>query len=134
MGELFYYRTGLHNFAGLFTHKYCVLYLKNYFKRNVRKKLQTLDNLVAYEKENNLLDFVIKIETLEDDLIRILEEVGYELESEQIQSIYEGRKKPINKSAHRTSGYYYDRETLDLVGNLERFIIDKYDYAPPEIT
>lgn len=81
----------------------------------------------------NLLKGIVRNEFLEDDLVKVLGLAGYDLTQEQLDVIYAGKKKKTNISKHKTVGFYYDQETIDLVREKDRFIIDKYQYSPPPL-
>ena len=115
------------------TYRYCYLHLKQFLEKKNLKSVRTYDDLLSFDQSNNLLDYVIRMESLEDDLIRVLSEVGHKLDESSIQWIYDQKKQKINKSEHRNYGYYYDEETIELIMDQERFIIEKYDYKPPQL-
>jgi hypothetical protein len=128
-----YLREGLHKTplgasCGLLTFRYCSLHTKGFKTRSVRAALDSHEALVAFEKEHNILDGVIRNEHLEEDLLRVLEAAGHVVADEVREKIYEGRGKKKNQSRHRPTAYYYDDETTALVAARERFIIEKFDY------
>ena len=122
---------GICNFAGLMTYRYCRLYHKDFFLRTNRLKLRSYDDLTEFDKTHNLLNFIIRNESLEDDFINALKKAGYELDENKIKFIYDSSEKKTFKSRHFESSYYYDRETIDLIATSEKFIIEKYGYKPP---
>ena len=119
------------NFAGIMTYRYCRLYHKDFFLKKNQIKLRNYDDLVNFDKTNNLLDFIIRNESLEDDFIKVLKKIGYDLDENKIKFIHDNSKNKTFKSKHFDSSYYYDNETIDLVAKSEKFIIEKYGYKPP---
>jgi len=119
------------NYAGIMTYRYCRLYHRDFFLKENQNKLRSYNDLIEFDKTNNLLDFIIRNESLEDDVVDVLKKVGYNLDENQIKFIYDSSKNKTFKSKHYDSSYYYDNETIELVTNSEKFIIEKYGYKPP---
>ncbi|HEX6293464.1 MAG TPA: hypothetical protein VFZ66_30060 [Herpetosiphonaceae bacterium] len=128
-----YGRTAISSFAGLLTFRYIYLY-----SRDIRELAQqpdlirNLDDLRAFDRQNNVLDAIIRNEQLEDDLIDVLRQCGVNLTEAQIHAI-RSAKKTNTSSRKRGVEYYYDRETLELVRSKDQFIIDKHGYAMPSL-
>ena len=129
--EEFYYKSGVSHFAGIMTHRYCKLFLKNYFKQEVRDTINNLADLYDYDSRHNIVDFVIRTEALEDDFVKALHAAGVSLTEENINFVYESAEKPTNPSRHHPTAYYYDKETTALVAEKDKFIVDKFGYSPP---
>lgn len=122
---------GISKFAGFMTYRYCRLYQKDFFLKKSQTGLQHYDDLQAFDEKNNLLDFIIRNESLEDDVVHVLKKAGYNLDENKIKFIHDSSGSKTFKSEHYDSSYYYDTETIDIVANREKFIIEKYDYKPP---
>ena len=118
-------------FAGLLTYRYLRLYSRDISYLYSNKRFGNFNELREYELENNVLDFTIHTESLEEGFIQILRRAGYELSDEMLRYIYS--RKKINVSDHEVTALYYDKETTDLVSEKERLIVEKYGYAPPDI-
>jgi hypothetical protein len=128
-----YYEYNLSKFAGYYTHRYALLHLKNYYKKEARKQISNYDDLFNYYQDNYFLDYIIRTESLETDLIKILKLCGYEsLEIEK--RILETQGTKTNPSKHKETGFYYNEETIQMVAEKERLIIDEYGYEPPILT
>lgn len=132
--------SSISSFAGIYTYYYIRLFSKNLM--NVYSQdLNDLYKLKQFDIINNILDDIIKIENLEEDLIQILEKIGYELSKSDLETIYsfkptwhlDENTNTNSSSRIRNIQYYYDKETIDLVAKTEKFIIDKYDYKVPII-
>ena len=119
------------NFAGLMTYRYCRLYQKDFFLKKNQTGLKNCNDLKEFDKTHNLLTFIIRNESLEDDLVTILTKAGYNLDENKLKFIYENAKSKTFSSVHYDSNYYYDNETMNIIAEREKFIIEKYDYKPP---
>lgn len=124
-----YSESSINIFAGLMTYRYCNFFLKDFFKTKNFKGIGTIEELEKFDRTNNILDFVIKVESLENDFIQILEKSGYNINQETKNQILQSGK--TNKSKHNKTSHYYDQETINLVAEKEKFIIKKYNYKPP---
>ncbi|RMF24137.1 MAG: hypothetical protein D6756_07500 [Cyanobacteria bacterium J083] len=119
------------SFVGFLTYSYLRLFTRDISLLYSRKYLTNLEQVRQFDQQNNLLQGVIRNEFLEDDLIRVLDEAGYKLSNHQRELIKSSGKS--NASVRDIElGYYYDRETVELVAKKEEFIINKYGYKPPE--
>ena len=118
----------LSSFAGLMTYRYLRLYARHpgpLWFPGIRQP----ERLRAYDADQNVLDHVVRTETLEDDLLRVLHACGHDLDDACADRI---RSTPrTNVSCHRPIADYYDAETIDLVADRERLLVDKYGYAGP---
>jgi len=123
-----YYSSSISNFAGFMTYRYCKLHMKDFFKKICFKDIKTYDELLKYDKNNNILDYVIRNESLGNDLIKALEFAGYNITDTIINLIMDSEKQKKNVSKHRDINFYYDSETKKLVLKREKFIIEKYNY------
>jgi len=127
-----YHEYNLSEFAGYYTHRYALLHLRNYYKKDVRKMISSYNDLFEYDRENSILDHVIRTESIEEDLVNVLRLCGYD--SPEIERrIVGSRGSKTNKSQHMGTGFYYNEETIQLVAERERLIVEKYGYEPPEI-
>ena len=114
--------------AGLMTYRYLRLFTlgDSIYKRN---ELSSLDAITSFDSENNISSGMVRNEALEHDLIIVLQKAGVSLSDENITFIKNQTK--TNTSERNQTNYYYDQATIDLVGDKEKFIIDKYNYKPP---
>jgi hypothetical protein len=111
--------------AGLLTYRYLMLFIKNGVK--AASQLKTYDEFIQYEKENNLIDIVIKNESIEKDLLDNSSVLG--IDSIEInQLIQQASTKKTNSSKRKDYKYYYDDESRALVKQKEKFIIEKFGY------
>lgn len=123
-----YAKNPISKFAGLMTYRYIKIYSKNLRQTG---SLTDLEGLKKFDAENNVLNFTIRVETIENDLIQALEAAGYSLSDEQVSTIKSGAENRTNPSEHLPTEFYYDEETVDLVAKNEKLFIEKYAYSPP---
>jgi hypothetical protein len=123
--------SSISKFAGIMTYRYCYFFHKDFFLSTNFKGIKSYDDLHRFDLENNILDYMIKLETLENDFIEMLEKFGYNISNETKTQIKNSGK--TNVSSHLGSSHYYDEETIKLVAENERLIIDKYGYKPPSL-
>jgi hypothetical protein len=117
--------------AGFMTYRYLWLYSRSTRELYDPAAIDGWASLEAFDRHSNLLDFVIRAESLEDDLENVLTSVGHELSPEQSAIIRSGERS--NASSHGETAFYYDAETSRLVAERERLLIEKYRYEPPTL-
>jgi hypothetical protein len=123
----------LSSHAGLLTYRYLRLFTlgERLFKD---KRLRSMEGITEYDREFNIASAMIRTECLEDDFIRVLRLAGYTLADAQVAAIRRQDAGKTNASQRRPAEYYYDAESLALVAERERFLIEKYRYDPPKIS
>ncbi len=116
----------MHKFSGIMTYYYVWLHSS---KRNLIYS-GTVDNyekLKDFDKHFNILDYVIKNENLENDFFDFLEKVKVKIDKNKKDDM-----KKLDKSSKtlkkNSLDYYYDKESIELVREKEKLIIDKYQY------
>jgi len=126
-----YSESSVSKFVGLMTYLYCNFFMKDFFQTRNFKGIETFEELKKFDKKNNLLDFTIRVESLEDDFIKMLEKFGYNIDEKTKNLILNGGR--TNASERLKASYYYDEETIELVAEKEKLIIEKYNYNPPPV-
>lgn len=125
-----YGSTGIAGFCGFMTYRYLYLCCRNAALLKKRGAVTDPDALAAFERENCYIDFFIKQESLEQNFCEAVEKVR-PLTPEERQRILNSPK--TNTSRRKlTTADYYDRETIDLVRNRDRLLIEKFGYQPPQ--
>jgi hypothetical protein len=117
--------------AGLLSYRYFRLYTTGDSVYRDRRLMQ-IESIADYDREFNITHGMIRIESLEDDFIRVLSEAGQPLGAEQIESIRNRQLGRTNASERRPAEFYYDDETIGLVARRERYLIEKYGYHAPD--
>jgi len=128
-----YPKSKLSNFMGLMSYRYCTFFIKDFLTRKVVQKVNNLDDLVALDAKHNLLNGIVKVESLEADLIQILVESGHLIDCNIQRKINDFARTKINASKRLDTSLYYDQETLDLISTKEKFLINKYSYKAPQL-
>lgn len=126
-----YGQSSIHTMAGLLTYRYLRLYSRDLAAVTSPTRFRRLEELYSFDAETTLLNDVIRNEALEDDLLKVLTRAGYSVSQTQRDAIYARQTGKLNVSRHRPTGDYYDPETIQLVGELEQFIVTTFDYQPP---
>jgi len=117
--------------AGLLTYRYLKLYSRAITGLYSDRRLRTCGGVREFNEEHNVLDGVIRMESLEEDFIRAMAQAGYRLTPEQEAAVWSAGGHKTNASDRRPASYYYDDETVALVASRERLIIETYGYLPP---
>lgn len=116
--------------AGLLTYRYFRLFTpgEGVFHD---KRLSHAGMLASYDQQHNFLTDMIKMESLEDDFIRVLSHAGVTLTDQQLASILNKDEGRTNTSQRKPMAYYYDAETIEMVAQGDKYLIERYGYLPP---
>ncbi|WP_258105484.1 sulfotransferase family 2 domain-containing protein [Marinoscillum sp. MHG1-6] len=111
-------------FAGLMTFRYFQLYA-------YRKKLNSVHSLKElrdFDQKENFMDVIIRNENLHSDLLENVDKL--KCSQEELTKVLGSFAKRTNTS-ERDKDYrkYYDEESVKLVQQKEKFIIEKYGYS-----
>ena len=119
---------------GLMTYRYIRLFTD--FKVDIynNRALANLDGINRAMEDFGLVDWVIRNESLELDLLEGLSLAGIELRDQQKADLQAGSTSKINSSKHKGSAFYYDQQSLDIVAQREAYIINRYGYLPPSLS
>lgn len=124
-----YGHSNLSAFAGYFTYSYLYLYSRNIaglYDSSMRHE----GDVCVFDQQQNMLDYMIRNEYLDEDLIQAIGELGIVLDDEKHAMLSTAFR--TNESAReRDLSFYYDQYSLDLVAERESFIIAKYAYEKP---
>lgn len=119
----------LQHICGFMTYRYLYLCVKDVESlKNQEVNLSFLD-VSSFEKENCYIDFFIRQEELEKSFLMVMQKID-KLSLEQ-KKIILGAKK--NNISHRVFPLevYYDHDSVAIVAEKEKLIIEKFGYAPP---
>ena len=84
---------------------------------------RTLDEVRAFADANSITRRILRMETLNEELLEVMKSVGADVSMEKLEEI--GK---TNASEHRKYNDYYDDETYRLVAERDRFIIERFGY------
>lgn len=124
-----YGETSVSEFCGFMTYRYLRLCCMNRHEIYGKNSLICYDDVVQFDKQNCRIDYFIRQESVEDDLCRLLEYMNV-LTTERRKLVVNAKR--INESNRRRRvADYFDRETMDLVYERDRLLIEKFGYSPP---
>jgi len=89
------------------------------------RKCRRYSDVIAFAQKHTIVSHVLRAETLNDDLLRLLEAAGVDVSPDDVA---EWGKH--NTTPRRAYAEYFDEETFRLVANRERFIVDRFGYDP----
>jgi hypothetical protein len=112
---------------GLYTYRFLRMSILRPVWRREAPRVRSMDDVARLYADHNIVDRYIRTEQLEEDLAEVLREVG--LDGVTAEDLVVPRR---NASSRRDVGHYHDAATIDLVAREERFLIDRFGYAPPE--
>ena len=122
--------SSVHGFAGIYTFRYlkwCCAGRKRLYSGSLRSP----EDLETFERKNCYIDRWIRNESLEEDLIDVLESADEPLCPSDRNYIFSC--SPTNTSSRSEStDSYHDAETVELVRKRDRIIVDKFGYSPPD--
>lgn len=91
---------------------------------NEGTKARSYQELTAFIDANTVTDRILRMESLNEELLDLLQSIGKKVTMEDLEAI--GK---TNASSHRKYDTYYDDETYKLVAERDRFIIERYGYT-----
>lgn len=127
-----YADTGLAGLCGFMTHRYLQLCCRDSAYLGSRRSIADYADLVRFEREHCYIDFFVRQESLEDDLCAAIEKVRPLTLAEE-ERIRAAKKTNTSKRSLSISDYY-DGETLGLVSERDRLLIEKFGYSPPRLS
>ena len=84
---------------------------------------RSYDDVVAFADRHSVATRILRMESLNDDLLDMLQSLGLNVTPADLDAIAK-----TNTSTHRKYSDYYDEETHRLVAERDRFIIDRFGY------
>lgn len=127
--ERYFYSFTKHS-AGLLTYRYLYLFCRNHNALYSDRRLRSFEHLKDFAVQDTYIDYFIRNESLESDLIDILSRCGVSISDTQKKEVL-GLEKTNVSNRKRDLSYYYDSESIELVRQREKLIIEKFGYAPP---
>jgi len=121
--------SGLVPRCGLMTWRYLYLCCRDVAQLRQPRTPVDADAVAEFDRTHCYIDHFLRQEALEDTLIDALGHIRT-LTADEIKMIREA--SPVNTSKRPlNAAQYYDSETLALVAEHERFLIEKFKYTPP---
>lgn len=109
---------------GLMSWRYAYLYLAG-IDTDLVPRFEGCRQFVEYEKRHNMVDRFIRLENLYSTLYNGLLLAGYEIYQNDLISLC---FRKSNTSRHLPYQEYYDDDSIELVRDRERLIVDKFRY------
>lgn len=128
-----YSRASMHEVAGFYTYKYLHLLARDARPISHTGAWVEVDELVAFDREQNVCDAFVRLDRLEPDLLSVLERAGYDLTDGLRAQIATACRDARNRSRHRPVTDYYDAAAIALVRRRDALIVDKHDFAMPAV-
>lgn len=114
---------------GFYTYRYAYMFIRT-LKNLYAPSLKTWDELRNCLNDGIFPGHIIHAEQLEDHLIQALAACGIPLTEHQILEIRAAGR--TNASARvRPFAHYYDDASVELVGDRERYLIERFGYRAP---
>lgn len=118
--------------SGILTFRYLKYFTSLNSKLYTDNKLNNRANLDSYWSQYAVVNYIVRNEYLEEDLLSGLEAANITLTKEQRKYVLDNKHQKTNMSKRNTTGYYYDQESIDLVAEHESLIINHHNYVAPE--
>jgi hypothetical protein len=118
-------------FCGFYTYRYLKLFCRNTDSRNFYQ-LATYSELKDFESSQCYINHFIRNEHLEIDIISVLESCGIVLSEQEKEMIFSSGRSNVSQGKQKAE-YYYDKDTVKLVADREKLIIEKFGYTQPNI-
>ncbi len=122
----------LQHICGFMTYRYLYLCVKDI--KSLKKQVTKLNflDISSFEKKNCYIDFFIRQEELENSLMMAMQKIT-ELSIEQKQIILTAKKNNVSNRVLPLEDYY-DYDSVAIVAEREKLIVEKFGYAPPIFT
>ena len=109
--------------VGFMTYRFLALTTDYRVWNDEGRSAGSLDEVVAFANKHTITKRIIRTETLNDELLDVMNSAGIKVSMDDIEKI--GK---TNVSNHLRYDAYYDQETHKLVAERDKFIIDRFDY------
>jgi hypothetical protein len=120
------------NSSGILTYRFLKFFTDLGIKLYSKKLLTPTTNLFDLWDKHKIANFFIRMEHLENDLIKALQFSKVNMSNEQIDLLINSKNEKTNTSSHLNTSYYYDEDTIKLINERENLIIKLFNYKPPK--
>jgi hypothetical protein len=118
-----YASSQIKKYVGLMTYRFLALTTAYWEWTRMGRECRSYDEVVAFAQEHTVVTEVLRFESLDQDLFRLLKAAGVDVSKDDVT-----RWGKQNTSSHRNYAEYYDDEASSLVRARDRFIIDRFGY------
>ena len=109
--------------VGYMTYRFLALTTEYGPWTRIGRAARSYGNVESFADQSSIARRIMRMETLNSDLLNLLHSVDVDVTMEKIDAI--GK---TNTSSHRKYTDYYDDETYRLVAERDRLIIERFDY------
>lgn len=127
-----YSNCALRHAAGLMTYRYLKLFSTKAGEASRLNGLSTKSLIEAWDADQTFVGAFIRMEALEADIFRVLENHDATFTEERQKNI-KSLPKTNTSSRNQNLKHYYDPDTVALVADREQLIINKFNYTAPEV-
>ena len=125
-----YGRTSIADVCGFMTYRYLYLCCAKHDVLYRPGLISNYNDLYQYDKDECYIDYFIRQESLEENFFEAIEQIK-PLKLEEKNEILNEKKTNTSKRHFSTLDYYND-ESIELIYNRDKLIIDKFNYASPK--
>lgn len=118
--------------AGILTYRFFKLFTSLDKKIYSKKLFLTHNNLEELWYAHKFADFFIRLEHLEDDLLQAMQKSAVQVSQQNKQELLAAKYEKTNTSSRLPAKYYYDEESIQLVYEREKFLINLFNYTAPK--
>ena len=115
--------------CGFMSFRYLYLCCRDVSQLGKDRLLTDFPALTRFDRDNCYINYFIHQESLEEGLAAALEGLGPLSEGDR-ELIFKGERTNSSKRGRQMADYY-DDETIALVAERDRLLIDKFGYSPP---
>jgi hypothetical protein len=127
-----YAHSGVGRVAGFLTYCYLKTFACKKGHMNDLNAIASTEQLMSYEQEHCFIDYFIRNEHLEADLLDALKQAGYTFTSD-VEAKVLSRPKTNTTSRKRKLDYFYDASSERLINEWDRLVVEKFDYTMPSL-
>jgi len=114
--------------CGLYTYKYLGLFSTDTSLLFQRNKHMSYKEIEEFDKKNNLINYFIRTESLVKDFCDFLNTINIIVTKDEFDFFCNLEKSNFSKK-RELFNYYYDKETIQLIEQMDRLIIEKHGYS-----
>lgn len=122
-----YGASSVSSIAGVLTYRFLTLFCCA--QGEPMSEFTDYSDLENFERDRSFIDYFIRNENLEDDLFEALDSIGLDI-SDAAKKATRAAPKTNTSSRKRSTSYYYDAYSIDLVAQRDKLIVDKFGYEP----
>lgn len=119
--------------AGLLSYRFMKLFTDLDSELYSKNSKFSHSNLHDIWNEYKIANYFIRMEHLEIDLIEAMKLADVVISPENIKLLHAAKNKKTNTSSRLPTAHYFNDETIQLIYNQEKLIIDLFNYEPPVI-